>query len=267
MSVPSVRLESRPSAAPNAAWRPDWRRIVYHTLVSRALDDAEETTNLNKATVPREHLILYQFSASGHEVAQVILGSLLDGPHDAAGAYYRSRPLLLVAWAIDRRRPGQSTRSERRIQRRPRHWRRVQSAQASRRSGAAHVGGCGQPIHADGRLGAGDPVPSRHPERRRATPARSPSRWAAKRPWRPTGSGRPSPWRRRFGSRCSSTSRTTGSASPCAATCRRRVPTLLATWRRSAICSCATATAPIPASRRGSCTKSWPTCVRAPGRP
>lgn len=74
----------------------DWRKIAYHTLVSRALDDLEETTNRNRANVPRDHLILYQFSARGHDMAQVILGSLLNQPHDAAGAYYRSRPLLLT---------------------------------------------------------------------------------------------------------------------------------------------------------------------------
>ncbi len=73
----------------------DWRKIAYHALVSRALDDVEETTNKNRATVPREHLVLYQFSARGHEVAQSILGSLLTHQHDAASAYYRSRPLLL----------------------------------------------------------------------------------------------------------------------------------------------------------------------------
>ena len=74
---------------------PDWRRVAYLTLVSRALDEVEETTNRNKTSVPREHLVLYQFSARGHEMAQVILGRMLDRPHDAAGAYYRSRPLLL----------------------------------------------------------------------------------------------------------------------------------------------------------------------------
>jgi len=74
----------------------DWRRIAYTALVSRALDDVEESTNRNKASVPREHLVLYQFSARGHEVAQVILGSLLTHQHDAASAYYRSRPLLLA---------------------------------------------------------------------------------------------------------------------------------------------------------------------------
>jgi 2-oxoisovalerate dehydrogenase E1 component len=73
----------------------DWRRIAYHVLVSRALDEVEEATNRNRATVPKDHVVLYQFSARGHDVAQCILGSLIDGRHDAAGAYYRSRPLLL----------------------------------------------------------------------------------------------------------------------------------------------------------------------------
>ena len=73
----------------------DWRRIAYNVLVSRALDDVEEGTNRNRASVPKDHVVLYQFSARGHDVAQCILGAFLDGRHDAAGAYYRSRPLLL----------------------------------------------------------------------------------------------------------------------------------------------------------------------------
>ena len=73
----------------------DWRRIAYNTLVSRALDDSEEATNRNRANVPREHVVLYQFSARGHDVAQSILGAHLTHPHDGVGAYYRSRPLLL----------------------------------------------------------------------------------------------------------------------------------------------------------------------------
>jgi 2-oxoisovalerate dehydrogenase E1 component len=73
----------------------DWRRIAYHALVSRALDDVEEETNRNRSSVPKEHLVLYQFSARGHDVAQAILGSFINERHDAAGAYYRSRPLLL----------------------------------------------------------------------------------------------------------------------------------------------------------------------------
>ena len=75
---------------------PDWRRIAYLVHASRAMDDIEETTNKNRTTVPKEHLVLYQFSARGHDVAQVILGSLVDHRHDAVGAYYRSRPMLLT---------------------------------------------------------------------------------------------------------------------------------------------------------------------------
>ncbi len=87
----------KPGAASANAPDPrfDWRRIAYTSLVSRALDDVEEATNRNKATTPRDQLVLYQFSARGHEVAQIVLGTLLDHPRDAASAYYRSRPLLL----------------------------------------------------------------------------------------------------------------------------------------------------------------------------
>ena len=87
------RPRSRKAERPDPRF--DWRRIAYHALVSRLIDDIEETTNRNRSNVPREHVVLYQFSARGHDVAQVILGSLLDNPHDAASAYYRSRPLLL----------------------------------------------------------------------------------------------------------------------------------------------------------------------------
>ena len=86
--------KTAPAAVP-AAPALDWRRIAYNALVSRALDDAEEATNRNRANVPRDHLILYQFSARGHEVAQCILGAFITHRHDAASAYYRSRPLLL----------------------------------------------------------------------------------------------------------------------------------------------------------------------------
>ncbi len=74
----------------------DWRRVAYHTLVSRAMDDIEEATNRRGAPVPRDQVVMYQFSARGHEVAQVILGALLTHPHDAVSAYYRSRPILLA---------------------------------------------------------------------------------------------------------------------------------------------------------------------------
>jgi 2-oxoisovalerate dehydrogenase E1 component len=67
----------------------DWERVLYLTTVSRFLDDTEENR-----LVP-EKKVLYQFSARGHEVAQIILGQHLTHQHDAVGAYYRSRPLLL----------------------------------------------------------------------------------------------------------------------------------------------------------------------------
>jgi len=68
----------------------DWRRVAYLVQVSRALDTLEETV-----LVP-EKKILYQFSARGHDMAQVLLGLQLTDPNDAACGYYRSRPLLLA---------------------------------------------------------------------------------------------------------------------------------------------------------------------------
>src|SRR5580658_9342326 len=68
----------------------DWRRIVQQVATSRALDDLEE-----KKLLP-ERKVIYQFSARGHDVTQVLLGSMLTGARDAVGAYYRSRPLLLT---------------------------------------------------------------------------------------------------------------------------------------------------------------------------
>src|SRR6266542_361711 len=68
----------------------DWTRVAYHLLVSRGLDDVEETR-----LVPQKKVV-YQFSARGHDLAQIILGSMLTGAHDGVGAYYRSRPLLLT---------------------------------------------------------------------------------------------------------------------------------------------------------------------------
>ncbi|NUR32646.1 MAG: pyruvate dehydrogenase, partial [Gemmatimonadaceae bacterium] len=92
----ATKSKSRTSSGSPVDPRFDWRRIAYHVLASRALDDLEEATNRNRGSVPREHVVLYQFSARGHDVGQCILGSLLDHPHDGVGAYYRSRPLLLA---------------------------------------------------------------------------------------------------------------------------------------------------------------------------
>jgi len=81
---------SRPAKAadPDASF--DWRRIAYLVQLSRTLDKLEETE-----LVPARK-VLYQFSARGHDMAQVMLGSLLTHRRDAACGYYRSRPLLLA---------------------------------------------------------------------------------------------------------------------------------------------------------------------------
>lgn len=67
----------------------DWKQIAQKMLHSRAMDDKEENE-----LVPNKK-VLYQFSARGHELGQMVLGSMLTHPHDAASAYYRSRPLML----------------------------------------------------------------------------------------------------------------------------------------------------------------------------
>ena len=76
------------SNAPDPAH--DWRRVAYLTHLSRAMDALEETR-----LVP-ERKVLYQFSARGHDMAQVLLGLRLNDPNDAACGYYRSRPMLLA---------------------------------------------------------------------------------------------------------------------------------------------------------------------------
>lgn len=68
----------------------DWRRVAHLLHVSRWMDFIEETE-----LVPTKQ-VLYQFSARGHDLAQILLGSLLSHRHDAASGYYRSRPALLA---------------------------------------------------------------------------------------------------------------------------------------------------------------------------
>ncbi len=67
----------------------DWAEVAYLLQLSRALDEMEETR-----LVP-EKKVLYQFSARGHDLAQILLGNRLTDPRDAACGYYRSRPMLL----------------------------------------------------------------------------------------------------------------------------------------------------------------------------
>jgi 2-oxoisovalerate dehydrogenase E1 component len=67
----------------------DWREVARLVLTSREMDRVEE-----QELVPARK-VLYQFSARGHDMAQVLLGmQLKDG--DGAFGYYRSRPLLLA---------------------------------------------------------------------------------------------------------------------------------------------------------------------------
>ena len=81
----------RPSgAAPSSAMEPDWRRVTYLLHASRALDEIEETRLLP------ERQVLYQFSARGHDFAQILLGLQLIDPHDGVSVYYRSRPMMLA---------------------------------------------------------------------------------------------------------------------------------------------------------------------------
>jgi len=67
----------------------NWRLALEHALLSRALDDLEESV----LTPSRK--VLYQFSARGHEVTQAVLAQHLIGQRDGIASYYRSRPLLL----------------------------------------------------------------------------------------------------------------------------------------------------------------------------
>lgn len=74
-------MESNPSL--------DWTEAARLALTSRAMDDMEESELYHSGDV------LYQFSARGHELGQVLLCQLLDRPGDAASVYYRSRPFVL----------------------------------------------------------------------------------------------------------------------------------------------------------------------------
>lgn len=69
----------------------DWLDIAQTVLLSREMDrlEVEQLTPQGKVN--------YQFSAGGHELAQVLLAKAMHHPHDAASVYYRSRPFLLAS--------------------------------------------------------------------------------------------------------------------------------------------------------------------------
>lgn len=68
----------------------DLPKIARLAMLSRALDELEVQQLTPQGKVK------YQFSAGGHELAQILLAQALDHAHDAASVYYRSRPLLLA---------------------------------------------------------------------------------------------------------------------------------------------------------------------------
>jgi 2-oxoisovalerate dehydrogenase E1 component len=70
--------------------RVDWLKIARLAILSRQLDRLE----IERLTPDGK--VNYQFSAMGHELAQVLLAEALTHPHDAAGVYYRSRPFMLA---------------------------------------------------------------------------------------------------------------------------------------------------------------------------
>jgi 2-oxoisovalerate dehydrogenase E1 component len=93
-SVPTLDSAPRRAVRPLATLpEPDveWSAVARLLLASRALDQLEE-----HELVP-QGLVRYQFSARGHELAQILLALHLDHPHDAATVYYRSRPFMLAS--------------------------------------------------------------------------------------------------------------------------------------------------------------------------
>ncbi len=90
MAGPVVSLNSLRRPVRASARQPDWKRVAYLLHASRALDGIEESKLLP------ERKVLYQFSARGHDFAQILLGQHLTDAHDGVTVYYRSRPLMLA---------------------------------------------------------------------------------------------------------------------------------------------------------------------------
>jgi 2-oxoisovalerate dehydrogenase E1 component len=90
MSAAASPIPRSSGAVPAPGRDFDWRRVSYLLHASRALDDIEESRLLP------ERQVLYQFSARGHDFAQILLGLTLTDPHDGVTVYYRSRPVMLA---------------------------------------------------------------------------------------------------------------------------------------------------------------------------
>jgi 2-oxoisovalerate dehydrogenase E1 component len=90
MAAPAAAMPNLPRDACARTGQPDWRRVASLLHASRALDDIEESRLMP------ERRLGYQFSARGHDFAQILLGLQLTDAHDGIGVYYRSRPLMLA---------------------------------------------------------------------------------------------------------------------------------------------------------------------------
>src|SRR5213082_1274213 len=233
----------------------DWRRVASLLHASRALDDIEESRLLP------ERKVLYQFSARGHDFAQILLWLELTGAHDGVTVYYRSRPLMLAlgvsledAAAGPLARDG-SFSGGRDI---------GVVFNLPRRSGATVLPACGG-VGAQYTPAAGwaQAIRYRHETLGDQSYARSIAVvLGGDASCATTASGRPSTSRRRSSSRCSSTSRTTASGSPCPRICRPRGATLPRTCARSQASRSSRATAPIPERLPSSPTARWNGCAK-----
>jgi len=90
MVAPAISIDRTGNLSHTTEAAPDWKRVTYLLHASRALDDLEESKLLP------ERKVLYQFSARGHDFAQILLGLQLTHPRDGVTVYYRSRPLMLA---------------------------------------------------------------------------------------------------------------------------------------------------------------------------
>lgn len=75
----------------------DWLAVARYVLLSRELDELEERELVPTRQSDPRRMVKYQFSAEGHELAQVLLALSLNHPYDAANVYYRSRPFMLAS--------------------------------------------------------------------------------------------------------------------------------------------------------------------------
>ena len=78
-----------------------------------------------------ERKVLYQFSARGHELAQILLGLQLTDAHDGVRCYYRSRPLMLALGVSLEEAAAGPLAAQRLLQRRPRHRCGLQSSRVA----------------------------------------------------------------------------------------------------------------------------------------